>query len=35
MVHNSCSNDEAREALPKGFVEIKKWFRVTPAPDRS
>ena len=35
MVANTCSNEEATEALTKGFVEIKKWFRVTPAPDRS
>jgi thioredoxin-dependent peroxiredoxin len=35
MVHNDIANDEATAALPKGFVEIKPWFRITPAPDRS
>ena len=35
MVHNDVGNEEANEAFEKGFVQIKPWFRVTPAPDRS
>ena len=35
MVHNDVSNQEANQAFEKGFVQIKPWFRVTPAPDRS
>jgi thioredoxin-dependent peroxiredoxin len=34
MVRNDVSNEEATESLTKGFVQIKPWFRVTPAPDR-
>lgn len=33
FVDTSIANDEATRMLPKGFVEIKPWFRLTPAPD--
>jgi thioredoxin-dependent peroxiredoxin len=35
MVHNDVTNEEANEAFEKGFVQIKPWFRITPAPDRA
>ena len=35
MVHNDVTNEQANEAFEKGFVQIKPWFRVTPAPDRA
>ena len=33
FVEPSVDNDTASAMLPKGYVEIKPWFRLTPAPD--
>lgn len=33
FVDPSVDSDTANLMLPKGFVEIKPWFRLTPAPD--
>jgi len=35
FVDPNVDNDTASAMLPKGFVEIKPWFRLTPAPDNS
>lgn len=35
LVRNDVSSAEATKTLPKGFVEIKPWFRLTPCPDDS
>lgn len=33
MVHNDISSEDAAKTLPKGFITIKPWFRLTPCPD--
>lgn len=33
MVSNAVGAKEAGRAFPKGFVEIKPWFRLTPFPE--
>lgn len=33
FVHNAVPSDQAGALFPKGFVEIKPWFRVTPVPE--
>lgn len=33
LVRGDVSSAEATKTLPKGFVEIKPWFRLTPCPD--
>ena len=35
FVDPSIPNDEANRMLPKGYVEIKPWFRLTPAPENT
>ena len=35
MVNNDVSNEEAQKRLPKGFAEIKPWFRLTPCPENN
>lgn len=35
VVNNDVTDEEAEEMFPKGFVTIKKWFRVVTAPDNS
>eukprot|EP01041_Mallomonas_annulata_P002612 gene2612-5105_t len=35
FVHNDIDSEEATKILPKGFVAIKPWFRLTPCPDAS
>ena len=35
LVSNDVSSEAATAALPKGFVAIKPWFRLTPCPDAS
>lgn len=35
MVNNDVSNEEAQEMFPKGFVTIKKWFRLVSAPENT
>lgn len=33
IVNPSVSDRQANQMLPKGFVAIKPWFRLTPSPD--
>jgi len=33
FVKNDVSANQAIAMFPKGFVEIKEWFRITPQPD--
>ena len=33
LVRSDVPSSEATKILPKGFVEIKPWFRLTPCPD--
>ena len=33
IVNNAVSDEEADKTITKGYVAIKPWFRLTPAPD--
>jgi hypothetical protein len=33
MVNPQVSDRQANQMLPKGFIAIKPWFRLTPSPD--
>ena len=35
FVSNTIDNTKATQMLPKGFVEIRPWFRLTGAPDNT
>jgi peroxiredoxin len=35
VVNNDVTDEEAEDMFPKGFVTIKKWFRLVTAPDNS
>jgi thioredoxin-dependent peroxiredoxin len=33
VVNNAISDEEADKTISKGYVAIKPWFRLTPAPE--
>ena len=35
VVSNDVPDEEAEDMFPKGFVTIKKWFRLVTAPDNN